>query len=140
MSAAGVSPTGDPEAVALGAAWRDLAGRMGFPEIIETGAAVLPGSTTANVVYDLGVAVSLALGDLAEALDSLGTDVSLGPDVSLGTDMPDASSPLAAAMGGAGGDRAGTGGAGLDETRSEGTRPDGAGTGGGPTGAEADSP
>lgn len=43
---------------------------MGFAEIIESGAGVLPGSTTANVVYDLGVAVSLALGDLAEAVDS----------------------------------------------------------------------
>ena len=30
---------------------------------------VLPESTTANVVYDLGVAVSLALGDLADAVE-----------------------------------------------------------------------
>lgn len=31
---------------------------------------MLPGSTTSHVVFDLGVAVSLALGDLAEAVDS----------------------------------------------------------------------
>lgn len=64
-------PAPDPAPAAeLALRWRDLAGRMGFAEIIESGAGVLPGSTTANVVYDLGVAVSLALGDLAEAVDS----------------------------------------------------------------------
>lgn len=67
----GSQPAPDPaRAAQLALRWRDLAGRMGFAEIIESGAGVLPGSTTANVVYDLGVAVSLALGDLAEAVDS----------------------------------------------------------------------
>lgn len=67
----GSQPAPDPaQAAQLALRWRDLAGRMGFAEIIESGAGVLPGSTTANVVYDLGVAVSLALGDLAEAVDS----------------------------------------------------------------------
>lgn len=57
------------EAAQVAWLWRDLAGRRGFPEIIESAAAVLPESTTANVVYDLGVAVSLALGDLADAVE-----------------------------------------------------------------------
>lgn len=61
----------DPAQVAqLARAWRDLAGRLGLPEIIESAAGVLPGATTSHVVYDLGVAVSLALGDVAEAVDS----------------------------------------------------------------------
>ncbi len=69
--AAAAAARPDPAAVAdLAAAWRDLAGRLGFPEIIESTAGVLPGSTTSHVVYDLGVAVSLALGDLAEAIES----------------------------------------------------------------------
>ncbi|MDO5710443.1 MAG: hypothetical protein Q4P32_01705 [Micrococcales bacterium] len=57
------------EAAEVAWLWRDLAGRRGFPEIIEGAAAVLPESTTANVVYDLGVALSLALGDLADAVE-----------------------------------------------------------------------
>lgn len=80
----------DPAAVAdLAAAWRDLAGRLGFPEIIESVAGVLPGSTTSHVVYDLGVAVSLALGDLAEAIESYADPhVALGPVVSPVDDAP----------------------------------------------------
>lgn len=90
MSGAGPAGAGvdSAVAVALGGTWRDLAGRMGIPEIIETGAAVLPGSTSANVVYDLGVAVSLALGDLAEAIDSLGTDGTDGVDGTGGSGGP----------------------------------------------------
>lgn len=49
--------------------FRDLAGRRGIPEIVETAGDSLPGATTGHVVYDLGVALALALGDLAEALD-----------------------------------------------------------------------
>ncbi len=65
-------PQATKEAEEVAWLWRDLAGRRGFPEIIESAAAVLPESTTANVVYDLGVAVSLALGDLAEAIEAAG--------------------------------------------------------------------
>lgn len=66
---------------ALEASWHDLAGRLGLPEIIESAAAVLPGSTTSHVVYDLGVAVSLALGDLAEALGSYAVPGALAADL-----------------------------------------------------------
>lgn len=65
----------------LARSWRDLAGRLGIPEIIESGAGVLPGATTSHAVYDLGVAVSLALGDLAEAVDSYVDGPATLPDI-----------------------------------------------------------
>lgn len=43
----------------------DLAGPRGLPEAVQTPADSYPGSTTGNVLYDLGVALSLAVGDFA---------------------------------------------------------------------------
>lgn len=60
---------GAGELAGVAARFRDLAGRRGIPEIVETAGDSLPGATTGHVVYDLGVALTLALGDLAEALD-----------------------------------------------------------------------
>lgn len=53
----------------LATAFRDLAGRQGVPEIVQTPGDGLPGATSGHVVYDLGVTLSLAFGDLGEALD-----------------------------------------------------------------------
>ncbi len=50
---------------------RELASRAGLPEVLHTTAATLPGASAGHVVYDLGVAVCLALGDLAEAVEDL---------------------------------------------------------------------
>lgn len=50
----------------LAVALSDLAGPRGLPEAVQTPADAYPGSTTGNVLYDLGVALSLAVGDFAE--------------------------------------------------------------------------
>lgn len=69
----------------VAAALLDLAGPRGLPEAVQTPADAYPGSTTGNVVYDLGVALSLAVADfatevaaVAELTDELTDEVTPG--------------------------------------------------------------
>lgn len=59
--------TEDPQALGrIAEGLFELGGRRGPPEAVQTLADAYPGATISHVVYDLGVALSLALLDLAE--------------------------------------------------------------------------
>ncbi len=57
----------------------NLAGASGPPEAVQTIADAYPGSTSSHVVYDLGIGLSLAIGDLADQIDAAAVALAARP-------------------------------------------------------------
>lgn len=80
---ASVPPTEGPDPVRLAelaARAHELAGSEGIPEAFQALADRLPGATSGSAMYGFGARVSLAIGDLAAALDAAAARASAEPD------------------------------------------------------------
>ncbi len=75
-------PPPDPRRLAdLAARAHELAGAEGIPEAVQALADRWPGATSGTALYGFGAAVSLAIGDLAAALDAAAErDASVGAE------------------------------------------------------------